>query len=940
MAISALSVLAGVIVPQATAHAADYPSNYCTFTQSANKNTLTGSCTDEKNNGTFDDVNFRESGRDTFTFTDSFWTISGNIPTTSHDKPSAGSVPAGQTLRETRCEPATITFRNNEATISGQYASSKPVSGSFSTWGCTDLLKGKVTVTRELVRLTQWRETFYNNLLESLTALQCNNYNQGSDNYRECARGAATSIAGCVGPSGSIWTNTPSFEDKDEQKDAYRASARECLNGRLGRVSRAELTNAINQASASADTEENKIVDTEGEGDNGDGTVTTCAIDNIGWLVCPVLNFMAGIVDRAYGQVADWLKVTPLTTTTRSENGGVNTMYSAWSVMRNIANLAFVIGFMFIIYSQITSIGLSNYGIKKLLPKIIVAAILVNVSYWICSIAVDLSNILGSSLYKLFDAELFSQGISTSEFAGDISSTGNGWTAIVAALLASAAIWAALPALIVALPAALFAIVTVFLVLALRQVLIILLIVISPLAFVALLLPNTEDYFKKWRSLFQTLLLLYPIIAAIFGASALASTIVMNSATDINGDGKIAVQLMAALITVLPLAITPLVLKFSGGLLARFGGMINNPNKGPFDAMRKRTDALAGRMRNRRTASSIQRGQRFGEKVRSSQVGMRGAASSAYLQDRIKGDNDSKVRGWLADRYGKISSRASNSIEYAASMGATGKVDAAERDKYAKVAADSAARNYVAERAVDSKAYATSLAGGNPGVATLVQAYGKQAVHEEDVKDVKAQRVLIDGYNIEQLLERAQDDKATVSERAAAIQEIAERGGHQHVQEMYDYLMTANNKNMANYDANAGEIQKLSAEALLRRKPAGMSATNANNMKSGAMTGDGFMNEFQYRIEARKFSAEALSKMDLDDHIRIAEMASRNELSDEALALIQSQLLEISQSDTMKLSPEQTEILEKATHRQMALNPSGNPYSLRNTLPVRPRSNP
>ncbi|MCW5155920.1 hypothetical protein B7L08_037600, partial [Burkholderia cenocepacia] len=97
----------------------------------------------------------------------------------------------------------------------------------------------------------------------------------------------------------------------------------------------------------------------------------------------------------------------------------------------------------------------------------------------------------------------------------------------------------------------------------------------------------------------------YPIIAVIFGASAMASTIVMNSAQDVNGDGKVAIQLMGALITVLPLAITPIIMKFGGGVLGRFGGMINNPNKGPFDAMRKRTDKFAGRMRNRREAGGI-----------------------------------------------------------------------------------------------------------------------------------------------------------------------------------------------------------------------------------------------------------------------------------------------------------------------------------------------
>jgi|GEM_PF-6038561 len=312
---------------------------------------------------------------------------------------------------------------------------------------------------------------------------------------------------------------------------------------------------------------------------------SSCAIDNIGWIVCPVIKFMARIVDSTYGLVEKLLTIEPITT-----QGTGSSLYEAWGYMRNIANVAFVLAFLIIIYSQITGAGLNNYGIKKMLPKLIVAAILVNVSYWLCAIAVDLSNIAGASIKSLFDNI---QTISTPQFnEGAFSdNTGTGWEGIAGFILAAgatAAVTAILgvSVLLPALIAAVVAIVTVFLVLTLRQALIILLIVISPLAFVALLLPNTEDWFKKWRGLFQTLLLMFPIIATIFGASALASEIVMKSS------GDFAVQIMGALIGILPLALTPIVMKTAGGVLNRFGAIVNNPNKGPFDRMRKGADKI------------------------------------------------------------------------------------------------------------------------------------------------------------------------------------------------------------------------------------------------------------------------------------------------------------------------------------------------------------
>ncbi|MDB5163222.1 MAG: hypothetical protein JWN28_830 [Candidatus Saccharibacteria bacterium] len=319
--------------------------------------------------------------------------------------------------------------------------------------------------------------------------------------------------------------------------------------------------------------------------------VSTCNIEGVGWIVCPVLVFMGGIVDGAYNFVSGLLVVKALVTT--GENEGV---YLAWAVMRNVANIAFVIAFLIVIFSQLTGVGVSNYGVKKLLPRLVVAAILVNISFWVCAIAVDLSNIIGASVIQVFDSvkDRIGDSLSGGFNTGDKLLNGGQWTDMVgAALVATAAgtalYYVTLSALVPALLAAVVAIVTVFLVLTLRQALIILLIVVSPLAFVAYLLPNTEDLFTKWRKLFMTLLLMYPIIAGIFGASALASMIVMHGA-----EGNTVVQIMGACIAILPLAITPLVMKTAGGVLNRFGGIVNSVEKGPVDrlknASRKRTE--------------------------------------------------------------------------------------------------------------------------------------------------------------------------------------------------------------------------------------------------------------------------------------------------------------------------------------------------------------
>lgn len=349
----------------------------------------------------------------------------------------------------------------------------------------------------------------------------------------------------------------------------------------------------------SLNSEDNTHVFEEDDNNN----TTTCAVDGIGWLICPATKAMSKLVDAAYFLVTEML-TTPALNTDTSGSETDNSMYAMWKIMRTFANIAFVIAFLIITFSQMTSVGISNYGIKKMLPKLIIAAILVNISYFMCAIAIDISNITGFGINSLLEGINKSAAITTEKptaqiLAGAGSFIIGGFTASVA-VAATGGAWAALTLLLPGLIAAVIAIMTVFLVLTLRQALIILLVVVSPLALVAYILPNTESWYKKWKDLFITMLMMFPIISAVFGISKLASTIVVSGA---NGHGMIA--LMGMFIQFIPLAITPLVLKSAGGVLNKFAGMVNNPNRGPFDAMKKGAGNIRKRAGNRANAEAM-----------------------------------------------------------------------------------------------------------------------------------------------------------------------------------------------------------------------------------------------------------------------------------------------------------------------------------------------
>lgn len=285
------------------------------------------------------------------------------------------------------------------------------------------------------------------------------------------------------------------------------------------------------------------------------GTKTTCAIATIGWVVCPVVNFMATMADGTKGVLDGMLeiKATSLFDTT----GSSGSLYSYWQQMRNIANILFVIGFLVIIYSQITGAGVSNYGLKKLLPKLIIVAVLVNVSFWLCAVAVDLSNLLGYSLDGLLGGALQQGAISDpsglltggTPFA---SLTGKVLAGGIVFVAGAAALYFFLGALVTGLIGMLFAAITAVIVIGIRAALITLLIVISPLAMAALLLPNTESLTKKWLDLFKGLLLVFPVISLLYGAGKLASRVLQAP----SGDFGILINFIGAIL--------PFIMLFAG----------------------------------------------------------------------------------------------------------------------------------------------------------------------------------------------------------------------------------------------------------------------------------------------------------------------------------------------------------------------------------------
>lgn len=327
------------------------------------------------------------------------------------------------------------------------------------------------------------------------------------------------------------------------------------------------------------------------EGEEGEEeTGISCPVEGIGWMICPLLNAIGGVSDAMLGWVSSILTLEPLELPIAG--GDTSAQYTAWNSVRNIANVVLVIGFIFIIFSQLTGVGVSNYGVKKTLPRLIIVAILINLSFYVMAIAVDVTNILGQSIDELFKAatpdfkaEDFNIGNVVSSFL-----TGTAFTIGAASITAAALVTSGIPLsglVLMAFPIVLTAALALFAAFAtlfIRNALIVVLVVISPLAIAAYLLPNTQQLFTKWRKLFVSMLMLFPMAALLFAGAKFAAYVTAVDNQPLSA--LAAIFLMAA-----PLGMLPFLIRSSNSLLGAIGGKLGGLARSARNPLRKAVDS-------------------------------------------------------------------------------------------------------------------------------------------------------------------------------------------------------------------------------------------------------------------------------------------------------------------------------------------------------------
>lgn len=309
-----------------------------------------------------------------------------------------------------------------------------------------------------------------------------------------------------------------------------------------------------------------------GTGANGGTGNAEAATDNCGgfgfaWIVCSGIQATTDIVawvERNF--IIPFLDVQPLS----FGNNAENPMYGVWEAIRNLANGFLVIIFIIIIFSTTLSLNVNAYTIKKMLPKLVVAAILIQASYLLCAVAIDVTNVFGKGLFLLSNSIL--PGYSDTNLSEGEALLGIGLTGLVTAVAGIAIFGAGIVSIGFILLLAVIGVFAVFATLVFRQVLITALVIISPIAIACWILPNTESFFKKWLDNFIKVLLMYPLIVLLFAAGKLFATAVSQ-----NDNGLAPAFALAGL--VMPLIMVPGTFKAAGSLMDKGTGYIDKGDK-------------------------------------------------------------------------------------------------------------------------------------------------------------------------------------------------------------------------------------------------------------------------------------------------------------------------------------------------------------------------
>ena len=217
----------------------------------------------------------------------------------------------------------------------------------------------------------------------------------------------------------------------------------------------------------------------------------------LGWILWPIFIFI--------GKFSVW--VTGFLVEVAKYNDFISAapVAAGWVIVRDLCNMFFILILLVIAFATI--LRQENYSAKKLLPKLLIMAVLINFSKTICGLIIDFSQVIMLTFVNGFAGsagnfiDLFGMRHYTSLDSADKAGIG--------AIDTTAGIIAALVFAIIAL----IVLIVLLAVLVMRIIMLWIYIILSPIAFLASAFPSGQKYASQWWGEFSKNVVVGPVLA-------------------------------------------------------------------------------------------------------------------------------------------------------------------------------------------------------------------------------------------------------------------------------------------------------------------------------------------------------------------------------------------------------------------------------------------
>jgi hypothetical protein len=393
-----------------------------------------------------------------------------------------------------------------------------------------------------------------------------------------------------------------------------------------------------------------------GGGGGGGSTTPDCEADGdpTSWILCPIFNAVSSFSDWLFTEVVQpELETTPISTSTTDPS------YKIWSNFRVYGDIFLVIALLVVVFGQSIGGGLIDaYTAKKVLPRLLIAAILINLSIYIVAAMVDITNIIGGGVGQIMTGPLAGAGafqfkINGLQGASILGFSGLGLiTAALLGLLAllkagAAAKILAYVGLFLVMPVV-FGLLAAFVTLVIRKAIILALILVSPVAFALYCLPNTEKYFKKWWDFLIQTLIVYPLVIVFFSVADILSVTVMDAnhvkGLNVGADSSsVLAAIVAFFLQFLPLLFIPYAFRLAGGAVGKVHEVLTTNHK-------KAQEGIKGNPNDPRSLRNRIKRNLAGEVTRQQ-------ARVVAQGRKPRASNFRRIRGGIADQFGDVDAR-------------------------------------------------------------------------------------------------------------------------------------------------------------------------------------------------------------------------------------------------------------------------------------------